>query len=306
MKFRATSLLVIGLLASQSSFASTFTLPSDGSRLVGQNAVEQIPFLNQQPLENFAVKYHVGLSNMLEANPGIDPWLPQSGTVATFPLQVILPDTVHEGIIINTAEMRLYYYPQGKNAVEIFPVGIGQVGHDTPDHWVTSIQRKKAGPTWTPTPNERAEFAAEGQILPAVVPAGPENPMGLYAMYIGNLFAIHGTNANFGIGLRVSHGCVRLRADDLKKLFNEVPVGTRVELINEPVKATVEPDGSRYVEVHNPLSSNEAEFNTANVSPLHLSQKIESFLRDKQVQPDVVEKALAMRAGLPVQINITK
>lgn len=304
MKFRTPFLLVIGLLASHSSFSSTFTLPSDGGRLVGQNAIEQIPSHNKQPLENFAVKYHVGLSNMLEANPGIDPWLPQSGSVVTFPLQVILPDTVHEGIIINTAEMRLYYYPQGKNVVEIFPVGIGQVGHDTPDHWVTRVQGKKAGPTWTPTPNERAEFAAEGQILPAVVPAGPENPMGLYAMYIGNLFAIHGTNANFGIGLRVSHGCVRLRADDLKKLFNEVPVGTRVELINEPVKATVEPDGSRYVEVHNPLSSNEAEFNTANVSPLHLSQKIESVLGDKQVQHDVVDKALAMRAGLPVQINI--
>lgn len=304
MKFRTPFLLVIGLLASHSSFSSTFTLPSDGGRLVGQNAIEQIPSHNKQPLENFAVKYHVGLSNMLEANPGIDPWLPQSGSVVTFPLQVILPDTVHEGIIINTAEMRLYYYPQGKNVVEIFPVGIGQVGHDTPDHWVTRVQGKKAGPTWTPTPNERAEFAAEGQILPAVVPAGPENPMGLYAMYIGNLFAIHGTNANFGIGLRVSHGCVRLRADDLKKLFNEVPVGTRVELINEPVKATVEPDGSRYVEVHNPLSSNEAEFNTANVSPIHLSQKIESVLGDKQVQHDVVDKALAMRAGLPVQINI--
>jgi len=265
--------------------------------------VAQIPAHNQQPLENYAARYQVGLSNMLEANPGIDPWLPQPGTVVTFPLQVILPDTVHEGIIINTAEMRLYYYPQGKHVVEIFPIGIGQVGHDTPDHWVTSVQRKKAGPTWTPTPNERAQFAAEGQILPSVVPAGPGNPMGLYAMYIGNLFAIHGTNANFGIGLRVSHGCVRLRADDLKKLFTEVPVGTRVELINEPVKATVEPDGSRYVEVHNPLSSNVEEFNADNIAPLHLSSKIESVLHDKQVQQVIVEKALAMRAGLPVQIN---
>ncbi len=105
-----------------------------------------------------------------------------------------------------------------------------------------------------------AEYAAAGNPLPAVVPAGPDNPMGLYALYIGRLYAIHGTNANFGIGLRVSHGCVRLRNDDIKFLFENVPVGTRVQFIDEPVKATTEPDGSRYIEVHNPLSTTEAQF----------------------------------------------
>ncbi|MGS3581105.1 L,D-transpeptidase family protein [Klebsiella pneumoniae] len=95
---------------------------------------------------------------------------------------------------------------------------------------------------------------------PPSIPAGPDNPMGLYALYIGRLYAIHGTNANFGIGLRVSHGCVRLRNDDIKFLFENVPVGTRVQFIDEPVKATTEPDGSRYIEVHNPLSTTEAQF----------------------------------------------
>lgn len=299
-------LLMSALLASQYTQASTFSLPADGDRLVGQNIVEQIPANNHKPLEDFAAKYHVGLSNLLEANPGVDPWLPQPGTVLTFPLQVILPDTVHEGIVINTAEMRLFYYPAGKNTVEIYPIGIGQVGHDTPDHWVTSVQRKKAGPTWTPTPNERAEFAAEGEILPPVVPAGPNNPMGLYAMYIGNLFAIHGTNANFGIGLRVSHGCVRLRANDLEKLFNEVPVGTRVELVNEPVKTTTEANGSRYIEVHNPLSSNESEFNTAKIAPIHLTPAITAALQNSHVAHEIADSALAMRAGLPVQINVSE
>lgn len=105
------------------------------------------------------------------------------------------------------------------------------------------MQRKKDGPTWTPTAKICAEYEADGEILPEVFPAGPDNPMGLYALYVGRLYAIHGTNANFGIGLRVSHGCVRLRTDDIKYLFDNVPVGTRMQFINEPVKASVEPGG---------------------------------------------------------------
>lgn len=116
-----------------------------------------------------------------------------------------------------------------------------------------------------------AEYAAAGNPLPAVVPAGPDNPMGLYALYIGRLYAIHGTNANFGIGLRVSHGCVRLRNDDIKFLFENVPVGTRVQFIDEPVKATTEPDGSRYIEVHNPLSTTEAQFQGGEIVPITLT-----------------------------------
>ena len=136
---------------------------------------------------------------------------------------LILPDTVHEGIVINSAEMRLYYYPKGTNTVIVLPIGIGQLGKDTPINWTTKVERKKAGPTWTPTAKMHAEYRAAGEPLPAVVPAGPDNPMGLYALYIGRLYAIHGTNANFGIGLRVSHGCVRLRNEDIKFLFEKVP-----------------------------------------------------------------------------------
>ncbi|MCX4168466.1 L,D-transpeptidase family protein, partial [Enterococcus casseliflavus] len=133
-------------------------------------------------------------------------------------------------------------------------------GKDEPIKWPTKVERKNAGPTWTPTAKMHAEYAAAGNPLPAVVPAGPDNPMGLYALYIGRLYAIHGTNANFGIGLRVSQGCIRLRNDDIKFLFDNVPVGTRVQLIDQPVKYSVEPDGSHWLEVHEPLSRNRAEF----------------------------------------------
>ncbi len=100
---------------------------------------------------------------MLEANPGVDPYLPKAGTVLNIPQQLILPDTVHEGIVINSAEMRLYYYPKGTNTVIVLPIGIGQLGKDTPMNWTTKVERKKAGPTWTPTAKMHAEYIAAGR-----------------------------------------------------------------------------------------------------------------------------------------------
>ena len=199
--------------------------------------------------------------------------------------------------------MRLYYYPKGTNTVIVLPIGIGQLGKDTPLNWTTTVQRKKDGPTWTPTAKMRAEYAADGEILPAVFPAGPDNPMGLYALYVGRLYAIHGTNANFGIGLRVSHGCVRLRADDIKFLFENVPVGTRVQFINEPIKASVEPDGSRYIEVHNPLSANEEQLKSKDPVPLTISAPVGKVMMDPAVNQSEVDAAIKARSGMPVKVN---
>ncbi|MDV0395822.1 L,D-transpeptidase, partial [Enterobacter roggenkampii] len=266
------------LLISQSVQAVSYPLPPAGSRLVGSSQVITVPDHNTLPLEAFAAQYGQGLSNMLEANPGVDPFLPKSGTRLVIPQQLILPDTVREGIVVNVAEMRLYYYPPGSNTVEVLPIGIGQAGRETPRNWVTAVERKQVGPTWSPTPNTRRAYAAEGKTLPAFVPAGPDNPMGLYAIYIGRLYAIHGTNSNFGIGLRVSQGCIRLRNNDIKYLFDNVPVGTRLQLIDRPVKVTTEPDGSRWVEVHEPLSRNRAEFESTRKVPLPISAALRTEL----------------------------
>lgn len=292
---------VVGFCNSAS--AVTYPLPTDGSRLVGENQVVTIPDGNNLPLEDFAAQYQMGLSNMLEANPGVDPYLPKGGTILNIPQQLILPDTPHEGIVINSAEMRLYYYPQGTNTVIVLPIGIGQLGKDTPINWVTKVERKRATPTWTPTAKMHAEYAAAGEPLPPVVPAGPDNPMGLYALYIGRLYAIHGTNANFGIGLRVSHGCVRLRNEDIKFLFENVPVGTRVQFVNEPVKATTEPDGSRYIEVHNPLSTSEDQINNNELVPITLTKAVTTVTSQSDVDQNVVEQAVQNRSGMPVRLN---
>ncbi|MDV1795875.1 L,D-transpeptidase [Enterobacter asburiae] len=281
------------------AFAVTYTLPPEGSRLVGNPIIITVPEGNTLPLEAFAAQNGQGLSNLLEANPGVDPFLPKPGTRLVIPQQLILPDTVREGIIVNAAEMRLYYFPPGGNTVEVLPIGIGQAGRETPRNWVTAVERKQEGPTWSPTPNTRRAYAAEGKTLPAFVPAGPDNPMGLYAIYIGRLYAIHGTNSNFGIGLRVSQGCIRLRNNDIKYLFDNVPVGTRVQLIDRPVKMTTEPDGSRWVEVHEPLSRNRAEFESTSKVPLPISAAQRTQLINEGAGAE-----LERRSGMPVKIGM--
>lgn len=296
--------LLCGLmLTSLSASAIEYELPEANSRLVGQNVEYVVPADSKQPLEAIAAKYQIGLSGMMEANPGVDPYLPHPGSTLVIPHQLILPDTPRQGIVINVAEMRLYYYPKGKNTVEVLPIGIGQLGTDTPENWVTSVQRKRANPTWTPTAKVRREYAEKGEPLPAVWPAGPDNPMGLFALYIGNLYAIHGTNAPFGIGLRVSHGCVRLRNDDIKFLFENVPVGTRVQFINEPVKATSEPDGSRYIEVHNPLSTSEDQINNNETVPVTLTKAVQAVTAQQDVESTIVDQAIQNRSGMPVRLN---
>ena len=304
MKPRVKLLCAFALaLCSQGALAVTYPLPPEGSRLVGSTLNITVPQDNHLPLEAFAAQYGQGLSNMLEANPNVDVFLPKSGSTLVVPQQLILPDTVRRGIVVNVAEMRLYYYPPEGNTVEVLPIGIGQAGRETPRNWVTTVERKQEAPSWTPTPNTRREYAKRGESLPAFVPAGPDNPMGLYAIYIGRLYAIHGTNANFGIGLRVSQGCIRLRNDDIKYLFDNVPVGTRVQIIDQPVKYTVEPDGSRWVEVHEPLSRNRTEYESDNKVPLPITPALRSFTQGEGVDGSRAKGALERRSGMPVNIS---
>lgn len=194
--------------------------------------------------------------------------------------------------------MRLYYYPPGSHTVDVLPIGIGQAGRETPRNWVTAVERKQEGPT-CPDAEYASRLCGRGKTLPAFVPAGPDNPMGLYAIYIGRLYAIHGTNSNFGIGLRVSRGCIRLRNADIKYLFDNVPVGTRVQIIDRPVKVTTEPDGSRWVEVHEPLSRNRAEFESTRKVPLPISAAQRTQLINEGAGAE-----LERRSGMPVKIGM--
>ncbi|MEG0279691.1 MAG: L,D-transpeptidase family protein [Morganella sp. (in: enterobacteria)] len=292
-------LLTITALTAQ---ATEYELPADKGRVIGENTTYIVPG-DGRSLEAIAAEYGIGLLAMLEANPGTDPYLPQAGSELIIPSQLILPDTPHQGIVINLAELRLYYYPQGTNTVKVYPIGIGQLGRDTPV-MTTSVSQLIKDPTWTPTVNIRKAYAAQGITLPGVVPAGPENPMGLFALRLAHgrgEYLIHGTNADFGIGMRVSSGCIRLRPDDIKALFNTIPKGTRVQILNEPVKYAIEPDGKRYVEVHQPLSKNKND--DPQTMPIARSAGLISFIQSPDTNSDIVEQAIIRRSGMPVDVS---
>lgn len=285
--------------------ANTWPLPPTGSRLVGENRYHVVEN-DGGSLEAIAKKYNVGFLALLQANPGVDPYVPRAGNVLTIPLQTLLPDVPREGIVINLAELRLYYYPPGKNEVTVYPIGIGQLGGDTlTPTMVTTVSDKRANPTWTPTANIRARYKAQGIDLPAVVPAGPENPMGHHAIRLaayGGVYLIHGTNADFGIGMRVSSGCIRLRDNDIATLFSVIKPGTRVNIINTPIKVSVEPDGTRLVEVHQPLSKSIDD--DPKTLPIVLNATMQTFKDSPQSASDVFERAMEVRSGMPVDVTL--
>lgn len=284
--------------------ANTWPLPPPGSRLVGENRFHVVEN-NGGSLEAIAKKYNVGFLALLQANPGVDPYVPRAGSVLTIPLQTLLPDVPREGIVLNLAELRLYYYPPGSNKVTVYPIGIGQLGGTTvTPTMVTTVSDKRANPTWTPTANIRARYRAQGVELPAVMPAGPDNPMGHHAIRLaayGGVYLLHGTNADFGIGMRVSSGCIRLRDNDIKALFDQVTPGTKVNIINTPIKASVEPGGVHLVEVHQPLSEHIDD--DPQTLPIVLDASMKAFSQNPGTDEDVMKKVMDVRSGMPVDVT---
>jgi L,D-transpeptidase YnhG len=279
-----------------------YPLPPAGSRLIGQNQTYTIQE-GDNKLQTIARRFNTAAQLILEANNTIAPVNPAPGTVITIPSQMLLPDTPREGIVVNLAELRLYYFPPGENIVQVFPLGIGQLGLETPVT-TTRVSQKIPNPTWTPTPGIRARSLEQGIKLPPVVPAGPNNPLGRFALRLGvghGEYLIHGTSAPDSVGLRVSSGCMRMNAPDIKALFEQVRVGTRVQIINEPVKFSVEPDGKRYIEVHRPLAQVEGE--NPQMTPISHSADFATFVSQSGSDKALIDKALSRRAGIPVAVS---
>lgn len=297
------TLILLGSLgALNTARAVDYPLPPVGSRLIGQNQTYTIQE-GDNKLQDIARRFNTAAQLILETNNTIAPVNPAPGTVITIPAQMLLPDTPREGIVVNLAELRLYYFPPGENRVEVYPLGIGQLGLETPVS-TTRVSQKIPNPTWTPTAGIRARSLAQGIKLPPVVPAGPNNPLGRFALRLGignGEYLIHGTSAPNSVGLRVSSGCMRMNAPDIKALFEQVRVGTRVQIINEPVKFAVEPDGRRYIEVHRPLAQQEGE-NPQTVAISH-SADFATFVAQAGNDKALIDKALSRRAGIPVAVS---
>ena len=218
--------------------AEVYDLPPDGNDVIGSLTI--ITAREDDTLLDIARRHGLGYEDIVTANPEVDTWLPGEGTEVVLPTRYVLPPGPRSGVVLNLAEYRLYYYPEPKAGepatVMTYPISIGRMDWETP-LGRTSIISKVRNPSWYPPESIRAEHAADGDPLPRIVPPGPQNPLGDYAMRLGLPgYLIHGTNRPSGVGMRVTHGCIRMFPEDIDYLFGRVDVSTPVRIINEPVK----------------------------------------------------------------------
>lgn len=252
---------------------------------------------------HLARDYNLGFTELRAANPHVDPWLPGEGTSLILPTRHLLPDSSREGIVINLPEMRLYAFLEGHDTPVTFPLGVGREGLETPTG-STKIIRKTVGPIWHPTPRMRKE----NPDLPASIPPGPENPLGSHALYFDwPEYAIHGTNRPFGIGRRISSGCIRMYPEDIRQFYEIIPVGTKVTVINQPIKAAWI-DDKLYIEAHADMAQAiEMEENgyVSETKPtdeeINYIKKVAGEAEDR-IDWDKVNKIFAQRRGYPLQI----
>ena len=245
-----------------------------------------------ESLIELARAYNLGFNAMAAANPDLDPFVPGAGATVTIPTAWIVPRAAAPGtVVVNLSDMRLYLFPASPGAPMSFPVGIGSEGWTTPVGTFTVVQ-KQANPAWYPTPSIRRE----NPDLPAMVPPGPDNPLGTHALRLSKgAILIHGTDTPFGVGRRASHGCLRLYPEDIPHLYERVPVGTRVAIVREPVKVGLR-EGRVYVEAH---PDDSARVDYAAEARRLLSRR---GLLDR-VEARKLDAAVRERRGIPVDVS---
>ncbi len=271
------------------------------ARVIGE--LRTVTAVAADTLLDIAYENDLGFVEVVAANPGVDPWLPGDGTRVVLPGQHILPDAPREGIVINLASMRLYYFPPNGGKVRSYPVGIGRGGLSTPTG-TTRVRAKITEPTWYPT----ARMREADPSLPAAVPAGPDNPLGKYALDLGwSAYLIHGTNKKWGIGRRISSGCIRLYPEGIADLYRRIESGTKVTVVDQPIKFAWA-GGHLYVEAHTTQKQAEALEKTGRFEPaedVDLARKVGRAVGDRQAPLDWsrLREAVAQRRGLPVRVT---
>jgi L,D-transpeptidase ErfK/SrfK len=264
----------------------------------------------QDTLPDIARRFNVGYNEIQRANPGVDMWVPGDGRRVIVPTQFVLPDAPHVGIVVNIAEMRLYYFPpstqEGREIVYTYPLGIGRESWKTPSG-VTTVVRKAVNPIWRPPADILEEHREEGDPLPAEIHPGPEDPMGARALYLGwPEYAIHGTNKPVGVGMRVSHGCMHLYPEDILQLYKMVPIGTEVRVVNQPFVFGWH-RGDLYMQAFGPLAGDQRDWQNATRELLEtgMGPDIQRQLqeRNEQVRWDLVVQLARDPQGIPVAIT---
>ena len=257
---RTMAALAAVLAAATAVRAEIYELPPEGYDVIG--AVSTVTARHEDTLVDIARRHGLGYQDIVRANPDVNVWLPGAGTEVVLPTQYILPPGPRSGIVLNLAEYRLYYYPEAGDGeaayVMTYPISIGRMDWETPLGNTTVIS-KVTNPSWYVPKSVLAEHAAEGRPLPRIVPPGPDNPLGKHAMRLGLPgYLIHGTNRPAGVGMRVTHGCVRMFPEDIEYLFGKIDLHTPVRIINEPVKVGWMGD-ELVMEVHPVLESAESQ-----------------------------------------------
>lgn len=285
--------------------AATYTLRNPGDSVIGEISATQVRF--NDTLLDIARAHGFGYKDIKLLNPEVDTWIPVAGQNVQLPTKFVLPNAPKQGIVLNIPEMRLYYYPEQKQGeakqVITYPIGIGREGWNTP-YVKTRITDKKIHPSWYPPDSIRAEHAEEGDSLPKVVKPGPDNPLGDYALILAlPSYLIHGTNKPWGVGMRVSHGCIRLYPEDIKALFYNVKLGTPVNIVNQPHKIG-ELNGVIYLEAHPYLEEDAEHF--AQYSLKEVVKYIVDATQERQykIDWDIVKQVLLAKKGIPVAIGM--
>ena len=303
--FLTICIIFLHFLSMTNTYASRYLIEeSNGNTVIGSTKI--IYADERDTLLDIARNHGFGYQDMKLANVNVDTWLPDDGEEIVLPSQFILPVASMDGIVLNVPEMRLYYYPpkeKGKlQEVFTYPLGVGREGWNTP-YIKTIIVEKKVNPNWYPPKSILKEHEEAGDPLPKIVKPGPENPLGNYAMRLGRRdYLIHGTNKPNGIGMRISHGCIRLYPEDIKELFSKVSLKTPVNIINQPYKIGVKNDVI-YLEVHPFLDEDKEKYENNLTSVIALIIKI-SNNRKYQIDMRTAYEAIKNPTGLPIAVGI--
>lgn len=263
-------------------------------------AVQRYVVKREDNLYEIARRFDIGIVELLAANPGVDPWKPKVGKELAITTMHVLPP-IQQGLVLNLSELRLFYFTE--DAVITFPIGIGRNGWQTP-LGETTIVKKRENPSWIPP----ASIRQENPDLPDIVPPGPDNPLGAFALNLGWAgYAIHGTNRPYGVGKRSSHGCIRLYPEDIKALFNEVSVGETVTVIDTSYKLGWN-NGTLFLEVTPTQEQADTIAQYKRPSALGMSEKIQDAVRqmvddDASINWYAVDEAVAKRSGIPAPIT---
>lgn len=292
-------LFLICLIWTKTLLATMFPLPNGNNDIVGQ--IQTIVARSGDNFASIAQHFNVTYAGLVEANPGVNPNTPRPGTVLIIPSAYILPNTPRRGVVINLAELRLYYYPKHEKVVYTYPIGIGVEGWNIQPGTFKVVQKQK-DPTWYVPPAVHEELKEKGFDLPWSVPPGPDNPLGGYMLRLSaRTYLIHGCVDPTTIGRRSSSGCFRMYPENIAEVFNRVPVGTSVRIINEPYKLGWA-NGKLYLEAHLPLQEQQVTQGN-DLSPIVAA--VNNVIKNKSVDVNWDRAfALSQQAmGLPEEIG---